>query len=56
MLLHKLKLPVLTRVFLGAIASGAGFGFVGQASVRQAGKQLSSLTSPDNPRLTPPRL
>jgi RNA polymerase sigma factor (sigma-70 family) len=36
MLLHKLKLAILTLSFLGAIASAAGF--VGQAPARQVGK------------------
>ena len=35
MLLHKLKLTMLTLLFLGAMASGAGF--ARQAMVRQVG-------------------
>jgi predicted DNA-binding protein (UPF0251 family) len=58
MIFHKLKLTLLTLLFIGTIAGGAGF--VGQAAVRQAGKpDLREIaTKPDdaNPKPAPGRM
>jgi RNA polymerase sigma factor (sigma-70 family) len=52
MLLHKLKLTVVTLLLLGAVASGAGF--VGQTLARQAGKpdlrQIAGKADDVNPK------
>ncbi len=52
MLLHNLRLIVFALLFIGAIASGAGF--VGQAPVRQAGRpdlQKRQAGKPDLPQI-----
>ncbi len=51
MLIHKLKLTVLTILFLGAVASGAGF--IGQAPERQAGKPDEQDRQAGKPDLRP---